>query len=122
MKRDRIKVIVWTAAIASMLLISIVLYPQMETQVNEMSDMFANMGGFTAAFNMDKVNFGEYSGYFAVECGNVLGLGGAFFAACSASPHCPERNANARRSFCSHIRSHAPMSLHKSLQPYWSKC
>jgi ABC-2 type transport system permease protein len=81
LKRDRIKVIVWTAAITCMLLISIVLYPQMESQVNEMSDMFADMGGFTAAFNMDKVNFGEYRGYFAVECGNVLGLGGAFFAA-----------------------------------------
>lgn len=27
------------------------------------------------------INFGEFGGYFAVECGNVLGLGGAFFAA-----------------------------------------
>ena len=32
-------------------------------------------------FHPDKINFGEFSGYFAVECGNVLGLGGAFFAA-----------------------------------------
>jgi ABC-2 type transport system permease protein len=81
MKRERVRFIVWTAAIAAMLLISIVIYPQMETQMNEMGDMFSEMGGFSAAFNMDQINFGEYRGYFAVECGNVLGLGGAFFAA-----------------------------------------
>lgn len=39
------------------------------------------MGGFSAAFGMDKLNFGEFIGFFGVECGNVLGLGGAFFAA-----------------------------------------
>ena len=37
--------------------------------------------GFSAAFGMDKINFGEFIGFFGVECGNVLGLGGAFFAA-----------------------------------------
>lgn len=81
LKRDKIKLVVWTAVIASMLVISIVIYPQMTSQMNEMGDMFSQMGGFSEAFGMDKVNFGEFSGYFAVECGNVLGLGGAFFAA-----------------------------------------
>ena len=81
LKRDRVRLIVWTAAIAFMLCTSIFIYPQMTSQMNEMGDMFSEMGGFSAAFNMDKVNFGEYSGYFAVECGNVMGLGGAFFAA-----------------------------------------
>lgn len=81
LKRDRIKLVVWTAAIASMLLISIIIYPEMTSHMNDMGDMFAEMGGFSEAFNIDKVNFGQFSGYFAVECGNVLGLGGAFFAA-----------------------------------------
>lgn len=81
LKRDRIRLLVWTAAIAGMLLISILIYPQMTSQMSEMGDMFSEMGAFSSAFNMDKVNFGEFRGYFAVECGNVLGLGGAFFAA-----------------------------------------
>jgi ABC-2 type transport system permease protein len=33
------------------------------------------------SFGMDKLNFGEFMGYFGIECGNVLGLGGALFAA-----------------------------------------
>ena len=30
---------------------------------------------------MDRLNFGSLIGFYAVECGNILGLGGAFFAA-----------------------------------------
>ena len=64
-----------------MLGICILIYPEMASQVNEMSAMFADMGSFTAAFGMDQINFGEFIGYFGIECGNVLGMGGAFFAA-----------------------------------------
>lgn len=81
LKRDSIKLIVWTAVTAFMLCTSVLIYPQMTSQMAEMGDMFSEMGAFSTAFGMDKVNFGEFSGYFAVECGNVLGLGGAFFAA-----------------------------------------
>ncbi|MBO4384517.1 MAG: ABC transporter permease subunit [Clostridia bacterium] len=81
LKRDRVKLIVWTAVITFMLSVSIFIYPQMTSQMGEMGEMFSEMGGFSEAFNMDKINFGEFSGYFAVECGNVLGLGGGFFAA-----------------------------------------
>ncbi len=81
LKRNRVKLAVWTAIIAFMLCISILIYPQMTSQMGDMGDMFSQMGEFSSAFNMDKINFGEFKGYFAVECGNVLGLGGAFFAA-----------------------------------------
>lgn len=45
------------------------------------SEMFASMGSFTAAFGMDRISFGTLIGFYAVECGNILGIGGAFFAA-----------------------------------------
>ena len=81
LRRGAITLIVWTAAIAFMLGVCVLIYPEMEKQMGEISEMFANMGSFSAAFGMDKINFGEFMGYFATECGNVLGLGGAFFAA-----------------------------------------
>lgn len=34
---------------------------------------------------MDRLNFGTLLGYYAIECGNVLGLGGAFYAALTAA-------------------------------------
>lgn len=72
---------IWTAAIAFMMLICILLFPEMKGQMDSVSDVFANMGGFTAAFGMDKLSFGDIMGFYGIECGNILGLGGGFFAA-----------------------------------------
>lgn len=80
LKQGKISLIIWTAVIAFMLAVCILIYPEMAGQMNEMSDMFSNMGSFSAAFGMDRINFGEFTGFFGVECGNVLGMGGAFFA------------------------------------------
>lgn len=71
---------VWTAAVASLLAVCIFLYPEMKSQMSAANKLFASMGRFTAAFGMDRLNFGTLIGFYAVECGSVLGLGGAFFA------------------------------------------
>lgn len=81
MRRTRLSLLLWTAAIAFMLAVCVVIYPEMAPQMNQITDTFSDMGSFSTAFGMDQLNFGEFKGYFAVECGNVLGLGGAIFAA-----------------------------------------
>lgn len=81
LKQNKISLAVWTAAIALFMVACIVIYPEMENDMEEMGEMFASMGSFTAAFGMDRLSFGTLTGYYAIECGNVLGIGGAFFAA-----------------------------------------
>lgn len=81
LKQNKLSLIIWSAAISFMLGICIIIYPDMSAEMQEVTDIFANMGSFSEAFGMDKINFGEFKGYFAIECGNVLGLGGAIFAA-----------------------------------------
>lgn len=81
LRQGRTALLIWSAAIAFMLGVCILIYPEMGAQMEEMSAMFADMGSFSQAFGMDRINFGEFIGFFGVECGNVLGLGGAFFAA-----------------------------------------
>lgn len=72
---------IWTASIGFMILVCILLFPQMKSEMDSVSSIFANMGGFTAAFGMDKLSFGEIMGFYGIECGNVLDIGGGFFAA-----------------------------------------
>lgn len=72
---------VWTAAIGFFIVICVFMYPEMKGETAGISDMFASMGSFSAAFGMDRINFGTLMGFYSVECGNILGLGGAFFAA-----------------------------------------
>ena len=75
---------IWTAAIAFLLAVCVFMFPEMKGEMEGVGDMFSSMGSFTEAFGMDRVNFGTLIGFYAVECGNILGLGGAFFAALSA--------------------------------------
>jgi len=81
LRTGKIPLLVWTAAIAFLLAVCVIIFPEMEGDMGDVSELFAEMGSFSAAFGMDQINFGEFTGFFAIECGNVLGLGGAFFAA-----------------------------------------
>lgn len=84
LKQNKISLIVWTVGIAALMVICIFIFPDMKEEMDGVSDIFASMGSFTQAFGMDKISFGTLTGFYAVECGNILGLGGAFFAALTA--------------------------------------
>lgn len=81
MRQTRMSLVIWTASIGFLMAICILLFPEMKGEMDGVSDMFASMGSFSAAFGMDRINFGSLDGFYAIECGNILGLGGAFFAA-----------------------------------------
>lgn len=85
LKQGKTSLLIWTAAIGFLLAICIFLFPEMKGQMDSVSDMFSSMGSFTEAFGMDRLNFGTLIGFYAVECGNILGLGGAFYAALCAA-------------------------------------
>lgn len=80
LRQGRSALAIWTAAIGFLVIVCVFLFPEMKGEMDGISDMFASMGSFTQAFGMDRLNFGTLIGFYAVECGNILGLGGAFFA------------------------------------------
>lgn len=84
LKQGKIPFLIWTAAIGLLLATCVFLFPEMKEQMDGVSDMFASMGAFTKAFGMDRLNFGTQIGFYAVECGNILGLGGAFYTSLCA--------------------------------------
>lgn len=84
LRQGKLAFLIWTVSIACLMAICIILFPEMKSEMAGVSKLFASMGAFTAAFGMDKLNFGTLIGYYAIECGNVLGLGGAFFASLCA--------------------------------------
>ena len=81
LKSQKLSTIIWSLSIGLLLAACIMMYPDMKSQMDGVNDMFSSMGSFTEAFGMDQLNFGTLIGYYAVECGNMLGIGGAFFAA-----------------------------------------
>lgn len=84
LRQGKTSFLIWTASIGFLLAVCIFLFPEMKGQIDSVNDVFSSMGSFTEAFGMDRLNFGTLIGFYAVECGNVLGLGGAFYAALCA--------------------------------------
>lgn len=84
LRQGKTSLLIWTASIGFLLAICIFLFPEMKGQIDNVNNIFSSMGSFTEAFGMDRLNFGTLIGFYAVECGNILGLGGAFYAALCA--------------------------------------
>lgn len=84
LRQGKISFIIWTGSIVFLLALCVALFDQMKSEMGEVDEMFSSLGAFTDAFGMDRLNFGTLIGYYAIECGNILGLGGAFYAALCA--------------------------------------
>ena len=84
LRQGKTSFLIWVASIGFLLATCIFLFPEMKGQMDGLNNIFASIGSFTEAFGMDRLNFGTLIGFYAVECGNILGLGGAFFAAICA--------------------------------------
>jgi len=99
LRQCRIAFCIWTAVIGTLLAVCVFLFPEMKGEMDAVGDLFSSMGAFTAAFGMDQLNFGTLIGYYAIECGNVLGLGGAFYASVSAVSILSKEEANHSADF-----------------------
>ena len=116
LRQNRISIIIWTASIAFMMGICVLIYPQMGDQMDEIGAVFSQMGGFSQAFGMDRLNFGEFLGFFSIECGNMLGLGGAFFAAlCGISTLAKEEREHTAEFLLTHPISRTRVITEKLL-------
>lgn len=116
LRQGRTAFLLWTGSIGFLLAVCIFLFPEMKEQMDSVSSLFSSMGAFTAAFGMDRLNFGTLIGYYAIECGNVLGLGGAFYASlCAVSMLSKEEKDRTAEFLLTHPVSRTRMISEKLL-------
>ena len=114
LRQGKAAFLIWTASIGFLLAVCVVLFPEIKGEMEGFSKIFASLGPFTAAFGMDRLNFGMLSGYYAIECGNVLGLGGAFFASlCAAGMLSKEERGRTAEFLLAHPISRARVVTEK---------
>lgn len=114
LRQSKVTLAVFAAAVGFLLAVCVFLFPEMRGEMDGIGDMFAGMGSFTEAFGMDRVNFGTLTGFYAVECGNILGLGGAFFAAlCAVSMLAKEEKEHTAEFLLTHPVSRARVVAEK---------
>ena len=80
LKLNRMSFVIWLVGVLAMSAGCIFLFPMIDDSMAEMSDAFASMGGFSAAFGMDKLAITTLEGFFGAEIGTIFPLGGGMFA------------------------------------------
>ena len=119
LRQGRISFLIWTASVGFLLAVCVFLFPEMKGQMEDVGDVFSSMGSFSDAFGMDRLNFGTLLGFYAIECGNVQGLGGAFFAAlCGAGMLSKEEKDRTAEFLLTHPVSRARIVTEKLVSVY----
>ena len=73
--------VIWTLCVGICCSGCILLFDSVKESMEEMGQMFAQMGSFSAAFGMDKVSIATLTGFYATEISIIFLIGGAMFAA-----------------------------------------
>jgi len=74
-------ILVWASTIGLCIFVFMLLYPPFKSQSADIDKMFAGMGQFSVAFGMDKISIATPIGFYGIQDGVMLSLGGAMFAA-----------------------------------------
>ncbi|WP_139652602.1 ABC transporter permease subunit [Raoultibacter phocaeensis] len=81
MRQNAKMLAIWSVVLGGLIAVCLAMFPEMEAQSADISELFASMGVLTEAFGMDRLSMADPMGYFGIQAGSVLGIGGAFFAA-----------------------------------------
>lgn len=73
--------IIWCLCIAISCCGCILLYDSVAEEMSDVAKTFSEMGGFSAAFGMDKISIATIEGYYATEISMIFLLGSTMFAA-----------------------------------------
>lgn len=81
LKMNKKALIIWTLCVGLMCFGCILMYTSLENSLQDMADMYSNMGALSVAMGMDKMSLATLVGFYATEILMLHGLGGAMFAA-----------------------------------------
>lgn len=74
--------LIWTLAISAFVVICVAVYPDMNQAMSEeIAKMYSSLGAFGDAFGLDKLQINKFLDFYGLECGTIIGLGGAIYAA-----------------------------------------
>lgn len=81
LKQNFKSLLIWSMTIGLICYGSILLYKNLEHQLQDMAQLYTNMGEMTKALGLDKVSLATLDGYFATQIVMMFGLGAGMFAA-----------------------------------------
>ena len=74
-------IIIWSAFVGFSCFGCILLFGGLKESMEEMANAYAQMGTFSSALGLDRMNVSTMEGFFATEVALIYAIGGAMFAA-----------------------------------------
>ena len=74
-------IIIWSACVGFSCFGCILLFGGLKESMGEMADAYAQMGTFSSALGLDRMNVRTMEGFYATEVALIYAIGGAMFAA-----------------------------------------
>lgn len=81
LKMNRKQLLAWTICIGICCFGCILLFGGVKETMEEMGEVYAQMGAFATALSLDRMNSGTMEGFYATEVSLIFAVGGAMFAA-----------------------------------------
>lgn len=72
--------LLWGLSISVLVVVMMTLFPRVERQAELVTQMLSGMNFLTMALGIDKLQYATPMGFYGMEAGNLLSLGGALFA------------------------------------------
>lgn len=73
-------VLLWGLSISAVVVIIMGLFPRVERRANLFTQMLSGLELLTMALGIDKLEYATPMGFYGMEAGNIISLGGALFA------------------------------------------
>ncbi len=73
--------LIWAVCVEGLYFVMLLMFPQLRDTMKDVADLYKNMGAFSEAFGMDKMNIGTVTGFYGTYVGAILSIGGGMFAA-----------------------------------------
>lgn len=81
LRMNRTSLIIWCGVVCAMSVLTMLLYPTFKDQMGQLSSVMAMLGPFSAALGLDQLDMTTAIGFYGIEAGTMLAVGGAMFAA-----------------------------------------
>lgn len=72
--------LICTITFSFLLAVCVFIFPDMKSQLENLSGIMGKMGGFAKAFNLNDSSFASFIGYYGLETSNMLGIGVSIYA------------------------------------------
>jgi len=99
LKQNIKTLLIWSIILGGLTFSFMLMFPSIKGQMGDMVKSYANMGSFSAAFGIDKINFATAMGFYGIEAGTMIAIGGAMFSAMLGSVALSKEESNHTAEF-----------------------